>query len=47
MDMCSCDLLQLLPSEALSSLIQTQKAFNQLLMLICCAQPSGNAQQWR
>jgi hypothetical protein len=45
--MCSCDLLQLLPSEALSSLIQTQQAFSELLMLTCFALPSGNAQQWR
>jgi hypothetical protein len=45
MVMCSCDLLQLLPSEALLSLSQTQQAFNQLLMLTC-AQPSGNVQQW-
>jgi len=47
MVMCSCDLWQLLPSEALLSLSQTQQAFNQLLMLTCCVQPSGNAQQWR
>ena len=41
--MASCDLLQFLPSEALS----TQQACNQLLMLTCCAQPSVNAQQWQ
>jgi hypothetical protein len=45
--MYSCDLLQLITSEALLSLLHTQQAFNQLLMLTCCAQPSGNAQQWQ
>jgi len=45
--MCTCDLLQLITSKALLSLIQTQQTFNQLPMLTCCAQPSVNAQQWQ